>query len=250
MPRQARRKSESGIYHVMLRGVNQQQIFREKEDYEKFVGILKICKAICEYRLYAYCLMGNHVHLLIQETNIPIDQIMKRITTKFVYWYNLKYQRAGHLFQDRFKSEPVETDEYLFTVIRYIHQNPVKAGLCRRIDDYKYSSYEDFFGFGDFVDSKFIFDMVSKEDFRSFNIESVNENCLDIEERHTFRVTDEQAQKIIEKYSKCKIPSDFQMLSEKLKEKYIRKFYDKGISIRQMVRLCGEHKSAIEKMLK
>ena len=67
MPRQARRKSESGIYHIMLRGINQQQIFEDSEDYEKFLQILKDCKAVSEYKLFAYCLMGNHIHLLIQE---------------------------------------------------------------------------------------------------------------------------------------------------------------------------------------
>lgn len=67
MPRQARRKSESGIYHIMLRGINQQQIFEDSEDYEKFLQILKDCKAVSEYKLFAYCIMGNHIHLLIQE---------------------------------------------------------------------------------------------------------------------------------------------------------------------------------------
>ena len=90
MPRQARRKSESGIYHIMLRGINQQQIFEDVEDYEKFLHILKEYKAISGYKLYAYCLMGNHVHLLLQEVAEPVEQIMKRIATRFVYWYNIK----------------------------------------------------------------------------------------------------------------------------------------------------------------
>ena len=91
MPRQARRKSESGIYHIMLRGINQQQIFEDREDYEKFLQILKDCKAVSEYKLFAYCLMGNHIHLLIQEDKEPIEQVIKRLATRFVYWYNIKY---------------------------------------------------------------------------------------------------------------------------------------------------------------
>lgn len=81
MPRQARRKSESGIYHIMLRGINQQQIFEDSEDYEKFLQILKDCKAVSEYKLFAYCLMGNHIHLLIQEDKEPIEQVIKRLAT-------------------------------------------------------------------------------------------------------------------------------------------------------------------------
>ena len=139
MPRQARKKSESGIYHVMLRGINQQQIFEDSEDCDKFIQILQECKAVSGFKLFAYCLMGNHIHLLIKPEKEPLEQVFKRIGGRYVYWYNVKYQRVGHLFQDRFKSEPVEDDSYFLTVIRYIHQNPVKAGLCKNIKDYKYS---------------------------------------------------------------------------------------------------------------
>ena len=160
MPRQARRKSESGIYHIMLRGINQQQIFEDREDYEKFLQILKDCKAVSEYKLFAYCLMGNHIHLLIQEDKEPIEQVIKRLATRFVYWYNIKYQRVGHLFQDRFKSEPVEDDAYFMTVIRYIHQNPVKAGLCKNVREYEYSSYKNFFDKSNLIDKNFVLGII------------------------------------------------------------------------------------------
>ena len=136
MPRQARKKSESKIYHVMLRGINQQQIFEDAEDCDKFLEVMRDCKEICQYDVYAYCLMGNHIHLLIKEGTETLEQVFKRICGRFVYWYNVKYRRVGHLFQDRFKSEPVDSNEYLLTVVRYIHQNPIKAGLCKRVSDY------------------------------------------------------------------------------------------------------------------
>ena len=250
MPRQARRKSESGIYHVMLRGINQQQIFEDSEDCEKFLQILKDCKAVSEYKLFAYCLMGNHIHILIQEDTEPIEQVMKRISTRFVYWYNIKYQRIGHLFQDRFKSEPVEDDAYFITVIRYIHQNPLKAGLCKNIYDYKYSSYNDFFKDCDLIDKDFVFDIIPLEMFEEFNSQNVNDKCLEIESKPIIRVTDEQAQKIIFKYSRCKSVAEFQKLKITLKEKYIKKIHEKGVSIRQIVRLCGESKGIVEKCLR
>ena len=165
MPRQVRRKSESGIYHIMLRGINQQQIFEDSEDYEKFLQILKDCKAVSEYKLFAYCLMGNHIHLLIQEDKEPIEQVIKRLATRFVYWYNIKYQRVGHLFQDRFKSEPVEDDAYFMTVIRYIHQNPVKAGLCKNVREYEYSSYKNFFDNSNLIDKNFVLVIIPIELF-------------------------------------------------------------------------------------
>lgn len=250
MPRQARRKSESGIYHVMLRGINQQQIFEDSEDCEKFLQILKDCKVVSDFKLFAYCLMGNHIHLLIQECNEPIEQVMKRITTRFVYWYNIKYQRVGHLFQDRFKSEPVEDDAYFMTVIRYIHQNPVKAGLCKNLADYEYSSYNEFFTSSNLIDKDFVFGIIPIELFEDFNLQNTNDKCLEIEDKTIIRVTDEQAQKIIFKYSKCNSVAEFQKLKQASKEKCIKKFQDNGISIRQIARLCGETKGMVEKYLK
>ena len=128
----------------MLRGINQQQIFEDAEDCDKFIQILQECKAISGFKLFAYCLMGNHIHLLIKPENEPIEQVFKRIGGRYVYWYNVKYRRTGHLFQDRFKSEPVEDDGYFLAAIRYIHQNPLKAGICKRIEDYEYSSYGEY----------------------------------------------------------------------------------------------------------
>ena len=144
MPRQARRKSESGIYHIMLRGINRQVIFEDEEDNLKFLETLKNYKAVSGYKLFAYCLMSNHIHLLLRVEKEYLDLIIKRIAGSYVYWYNWKYKRNGHLFQDRFKSEPVEDDAYFLTVIRYIHQNPIKAGLSKTIDDYKFSSYNEY----------------------------------------------------------------------------------------------------------
>lgn len=250
MPRQARRKSESGIYHIMLRGINQQQIFEDKEDFEKFLQILKDCKEISEYKLFAYCLMGNHIHLLVQENKESIDHVMKRLATRFVYWYNIKYQRVGHLFQDRFKSEPVENDSYFLAVIRYIHQNPIKAGICKNISDYRYSSYNDFFIDSDLIDKDFVFEIIPVDFFKDFNNQVVNDKCLDVEDKRMVRVTDEQAQKIIYKYSRCKSVAEFQTLKNSIKEKYIKKIHDNGVSIRQIARLCGESKGLVEKYIR
>ena len=223
----------------MLRGINQQQIFEDSEDCEKFLQILKDCKAISEFKLYAYCLMGNHIHLLVHEVTEPIDQFMKRIATRFVYWYNIKYQRVGHLFQDRFKSEPVEDDAYFLTVLRYIHQNPIKAGICKKIEQYQYSSFNEFFSKNDLIDNDFVLSVISKDDFIAFNNEPSFDKCLEIEDNLPVKVTDEQAQKIIQKYSKCKNVAEFQVLDIKTRDKYLKKFKENGLSIRQISRLTG-----------
>ena len=223
----------------MLRGVNQQQIFEDGEDCDKFLQVLKDCKAISEFKLFAYCLMGNHIHILLQETNEPIELLMKRISTRFVYWYNIKYRRAGHLFQDRFKSEPIENDSYFLTVLRYIHQNPVKAGLCKTVEAYENSSYNEYYKKSDLIDRDFVFELVSKEEFAKFNNEKAFDICLDIEDKPKIKVTDEQAKKIIEKVSKCKNVAEFQTLDVKTRDKCLKKLRESGLSIRQISRLTG-----------
>jgi len=89
--------------------------------------------------------MSNHVHIIIKELNMgDISLIMQRMLTRYAGWYNRKYDRSGILISNRFKSEPVETDEYLLTLARYIHQNPIKAGISTSIDKYKWSSFNDY----------------------------------------------------------------------------------------------------------
>ena len=85
--------------------------------------------------------MSNHIHLLIEEGREDLGIVFRRIGARYVYWYNRKYKRSGHLFQDRYKSEAVKNDKYLLTVLRYIHQNPIKAGIENDIRKYPWSSY-------------------------------------------------------------------------------------------------------------
>ena len=203
MPRQARRKSESGIYHIILRGINQQQIFADEEDSLWFLETLSKYKEQCGYEIYAYCLMSNHVHILLKEGKENLTLVLKRIAGSYVYWYNWKYHRSGHLFQDRFKSEPVEDDAYFLTVIRYIHQNPVKAGICRNIDGYKFSSYNEYINNATLIDTDFCLGIIDKEQFIEFNNEFNDDVCLDIS-NNDFRLNDDEALKIILKTCRCK----------------------------------------------
>ena len=238
MPRRARRKSESGIYHIMLRGINGQVIFEDEEDNLKFLETLKNYKAVSGYKLFAYCLMSNHIHLLLRVEKEDLDLIIKRIAGSYVYWYNWKYKRNGHLFQDRFKSEPVEDDAYFLTVIRYIHQNPIKAGLSKTIDDYKFSSYNEYIINSNLVDTDFCLGIIDKEQFIDFNMEESQDVCLEIED-NDFRLTDDEAREIIRKISKCKTATEFQNLSIEKRDKYLKNLRNNGLSIRQISRLTG-----------
>ena len=239
MPRTPRQKSKSGVYHIMLRGINQQVIFEDDEDYLKFTETLKKYKAISGYKIFAYCLMSNHIHILLQTGQEDLDVIMKRIAGSYVYWYNWKYYRKGHLFQDRFKSEPVENDSYFLTVLRYIHRNPIKAGIAKDIDKYVFSSYNEYIsGECDLVDVEIALSMLGREEFIRFNKEENNDICLDIDEQN-FRLSDKDARDIIKMISKCSNATEFQELSQGLRDKYITKLKESGLSIRQISRLTG-----------
>lgn len=239
MPRQARKHSETGIYHIMLRGINQQQIFEDDEDNQKFLWILRECREISEYKLLAYCLMGNHIHLLIKEGKEPLELIFKRICGRFVYWYNIKYQRSGHLFQDRFKSEPVDNDAYLLSVIRYIHQNPVKAGISRKAEDYPYSSWREYLTEAWITDVSYVQTIISVEDLIDFHKQSGDEKCLDLSDKPTVRLTDEQAKKAMKRLTGCENVADFQRMTAANREKAIQKLKNAHLSLRQISRLTG-----------
>lgn len=173
---------------------------------------------------------------------------MAQGVSRIFRWYNVKYQRKGHLFQDRFKSETVDNETYFLTVIRYIHQNPVKAGICEKIDDYKYSSFQEYFSKAKIVDTDFVFKIVSRSEFEKFNLHESSAKCLDIEENKPQRVTDEQAKAIIRKCSKCDTIADFQLLDRKTRDEYLRLFKEKGISIRQISRLTGVSYYIVQKI--
>lgn len=245
MPRQARKKSSSGIYHVMLRGINRQQIFEDEEDREHFLETLEIYKDQCAYTVYAYCLMGNHVHLLLKEGKENLVLVFKRIAGSYVYWYNWKYHRCGHLFQDRFKSEPVEDDGYFLTVLRYIHQNPVKAKLCKRAEEYKYSSMREYVTHPVLVETGFALSLLPGEQFIDYHLQKNEDICMEMED--SFRLSDDDAKALINKIAKCKTAAEFQLLDIKTRNLCIHKLHNKGVSIRQISRLTGISKKTVER---
>ena len=239
MPRQARKKSKTGIYHIMMRGINQQIIFEDEEDNEKFISTLKTYEAVSGYKLFAYCLMHNHIHLLIKVENEELELIFKRICGSYAYWYNWKYRRIGHLFQDRFKSEEVEDEKYLLTVLRYIHRNPINAGVCDKIDEWKFSSYNEIISENSqLIDTNYIYSIIAKEQFIEFNKMKNDDECLECDEKD-LRLSDLEAKEIIESISKCKNATEFQYLDNEKRDKFIKEFKNNGLSIRQISRLTG-----------
>jgi putative transposase len=252
LPRRARKKSTSGIYHIMMRGINRQIIFEDDEDYSRFLQTLQKYKEKCGYEIYAYCLMNNHVHLLLKVGKEPLEQIMRRICGSYVYWYNSKYERIGNLFQDRFKSEVVENDNYFVTVLRYIHQNPLKAGIVSSVEHYQWSSLVEYMNRPKVVDVGFALKLFDEE--REKAVESIvqfckimnDDQCLEVEEKQL--LSDREARQVIKKVCQIEEPFELQGLDKAIRNKYLKELKEENrLSIRQIERLTGINRGVILK---
>ncbi|MGB4438093.1 MAG: transposase [Sedimentibacter sp.] len=235
MPRTARHKSESGIYHVMLRGIDKRNIFLKPNDYEKFIESIIKAKEKVKFFVYAYCLMTNHVHILVKQDNEDIGDTVRRIAVSYAQYHNNKYGRTGHLFQNRFRSEAVDNDQYFLTVIRYIHQNPLKAGIIKNIGDYKWSSYNEYINNNEcIVDSEFVLSYFkSIKEFINYHNEINEDVCLDYNQKK--RWADEELKEFILTYPNI---SYLQKLDKKTRDTIIKNIKeDTGASNRQLARV-------------
>ncbi len=244
MPRQARKRSESGFYHILLRGIGQQNIFEDEEDNERFLQTLKRYQDEMNFETHAYCLMGNHVHLLIKDVKNELDTIIKKLAGSYAYYFNWKYERSGHLFQDRFKSEVVNDDSYFLTLIRYIHQNPQKANIAS-VEEYKWSSFQEYLVEENIVSTQLALELLGgREQFLAYVQEfDERDSFLDIQVQEN--LTDSKALDIIKKKFKVANPLSISAMPTEQRNKLIRKLKDEGMSIRQISRLTGVNRGIV-----
>jgi len=144
MARPLRIEFPGAFYHVMVRGNQKQTIFHDKQDRVKYLEIIERYKKQHSFLIYAYTLMINHVHLLIETPKTPISKIMQVINLTYTIYFNRKYKKVGHLFQGRYKSYLCDKDAYLLSLVRYVHLNPVRAKLVKTAKEYKWSSHQDY----------------------------------------------------------------------------------------------------------
>lgn len=147
MPRTERIKSENAIYHVMVRSITEVPLFKKENDKDKYLSQMRNYQIIYGFKVYAYCMMTNHAHFIIDSNGADISKIMHGLNFKYAITYNRIHDRHGHVFQDRFKSKIVDTNRYLITLSAYIHNNPIKIkGYETCPEKYKYSSLKVYLG--------------------------------------------------------------------------------------------------------
>jgi REP element-mobilizing transposase RayT len=149
MARKPRIEYAGAFYHVITRGNQRQRIFKTEKDYAKYLGILTDYKNRYKYILYAYVLMNNHVHLLLETGEIPLSKILQGINQRYTMYFNWRYRTVGHLFQGRYKAILCDKDKYLLSLVKYIHLNPVRAGVVKSPEEYRWSSHRIYTGNSD-----------------------------------------------------------------------------------------------------
>lgn len=146
MPRQPRIHYPGALYHVMLRGNAGGDVFDDEQDISRFFLLLQECIERFGCRVYSYCLMNNHIHLVVQVGEVPLSRVMQNLAFRYTRWMNWRNQRTGHLFQGRYKAILVDEDSYLMQLVAYLHLNPVRAGITSDPQSYRWSSHRAYLG--------------------------------------------------------------------------------------------------------
>lgn len=236
-------KFDTKVYHIILRSINQQEIFYDNADRRKFIKALKETKEKYQYDLYAYVLMDNHIHLLLMDREDNLSKIVQSLATSYALYFNKKYERIGHVFYNRFKSKYVDTLSYLINLIRYIHFNPEKAGICQ-YSRYGWSSYAEYFNNNGLVDSNKVLKMaeMDKQDFKDFHEEykKVNGFIKDDFEMNRVHFDDEEAIRIIKETFKIDNLVSIQNMKPKERYETIAKIAEiEEIERKQLARILG-----------
>jgi len=251
MPRKPRQHSMLDIYHIVVKGINSQLLFEEAKDYLKYLEILEYHKENCSFDLFAYCLMSNHVHLLIRTNKVPLESIFKKINTAYANWFNMKYSRSGPLQDGRYYSEPIDSLDYLLSALRYIHKNPLKANLEKSVGSrYPWNSYHAYImRKNKLVDTEFILSAFNSIDkFIDFHSNDSKINFIDIHNiKH--RIPDDIAIEKIKHFCKVNNPTDISKFSLLDRRNAIFLLHENRISARQINRLTGIPRGVIDRIL-
>ncbi len=256
MPRRARKISSTKVYHVILRGNDRQDIFLDIQDYKKFIKEIKNTKEKYGYELYAYCLMSNHVHLVIYDKNNVLSYIMKSLELLYSAYFSKKYNRVGHLFQNRFLSKEIEEQGYLMQVCRYIHQNPVKAKISK-IDKYMWSSFCEYISGEKLINTQMLLRLFgnnekeAEENFKKFH--NLFEDNINEEYEYELegKLNDIELKNKIEKILNIKDVREISKYNTKIRDEKIRTLsIIKGVSRAQISRVLGMNKKTVERIMK
>lgn len=255
MTKKIRKFSTSNVYHIIIKGNNDSDIFYDDMDRKIFIEKVNLTKKEFKYKVYAYCLMSNHVHMVIEVPRENLSKAIQSLTIRYVSYFNKKYDRKGPFVQNRFKSKNIENQKYFLEVCRYVHRNPEKAGIEYTFK-YKWSSYQEYIGKEIIIDKKTLMYYLNNniEEFIKYTnkTENIDEimNLADFE--LSSKLDDGEVIGIILKRVNLKtIDEAIKFFKEKENKKQIINLKDiKGITINQLSRIIRVDKRIISKIWK
>ena len=245
MPRGPRVLGESGYYHIIARGIGKQILFEEPNDFVHMLHLINRFGIETNVKINAYCLMENHFHLLVYDIEHNTPLFMKKLAGTYAAYFNRKYGRTGHLFQDRYISKNIECEDTLLTVFRYILNNPREAAICNA-SEYAWSSYKKYGNPNSFVDTMILQELLgSFEEYAAYIDAKYEDDDTEIEDRAH---DDEWAKSVIRKFLKIESGTALQTFDRKTRNDSIKLLKEKGLSVRQIERLTGISKSVIQRI--
>lgn len=253
MARKPRKQSESNIYHVFSRGAGHQLIFEDDRDRIFFLNTLGNLLIDSKCSLLAWALMGNHFHLLLHMQLDALSDCMRRLQSIYAQYYNRRYDHVGHLFQGRFGSQPIDGDEQLIECVRYIHKNPVKAGISNSCD-YKWSSYRGYIQGATVTDTNLVLEMIggtepfielhqSEDDARFSFIDVDNPTATS----RTKRLSDDKAKELAEAILGAGWEHELPNCQKAARDARLSQLKEAGLSVLQIERLTGIGRNIINR---
>ena len=250
MGRARRRASESGLYHVTCRGVGRQIIFEDDLDRQFFCDKLFEETGGLDIQVLAWCLMDNHIHLLLEADPEPLATLMRHVLATYAMRFNKRYNRVGHVFQGRYSSLPIENERHLLSVVKYIHRNPCDLG-GKHLQDYRWSSYREYLGETGRTNTAFVLDLFDSSiaEFVRFNEETDEaaagslgtEDGIGSLDRAFFAAADELGEDLLR---------SVKTLPRAERDACVGRLLDRGLSIRQIERLTGVSRGIVAKISK
>ena len=251
MPRLARKLGKSKVYHIILRGINRQLIFYDDEDRAVFLNQLLITIEKYKYEVFAYCLMSNHVHLVLKIQDDFLSKAIQSLAIRYSKYFNEKYKRSGHFFENRYKSKVVEDRKYFLDVCRYVHRNPEKAGVCAT-SDYKWSSYHEYIGKETIINKKILmyYYQNEREQFINYTLNERRDDDNNYAEYELLdRISDEELTEIILRILKMNSIEDITNLNIKIQKKLISRLKEiEGTNITQLSRILKINRTIIKSL--
>jgi len=251
-----RNYSCSKTYHIIFKGIDNQNIFYDDQDRKIFLEKLIMNKKENNNKIYSYCLMDNHIHMVIRIEKEFLSKAMQTLMIRYVRYFNKKYKRTGTLLQNRFKSKNVENQRYFLEVCKYIHQNPENAGMAKT-EDYKWSSYNEYLGKEIIIDKKVLLHYLNNDINEFIKYTTKNDSDENINEMAEYeiltRLSDDDVANIIVKMFDIthsnEIPYFFKNLDKVQLKECIRKIKKiKGTNKTQIARIIRINRSIIERM--